>query len=499
MESPCRQVINPDYRHFLIRSWIHGFIINDILMFRISSILIICTFLFFLSCESSIKVDMFEGPLRASADNSRYFTDNHGKAIYLTGAHTWNNLVDMIDDDSVELFDYPGYLSWMKQNKYNFFRLWAWELMNWDTRGNRETDAQVLSVFPHPWARTGPGNALDGKLKFDLDRYDNSYFSRLEERVRMAADMGIYVSVMLFEGWGLQFSPNAFENHPFHPDNNINGINGDTDADGSGVDIHTLADERILSIQEAYVRKVIETVNEYDNVLYEIANECQPSSTDWQYHMINFVKEYEKQFPYQHPVGMTFQYKGGSNQVLFDSPADWISPNPEGGYRDDPPAGDGSKVVITDTDHLWGIGGNASWVWKSFIRGLNPIFMDPYDCRVLTGSFDPEWVEPLRSSLKYSAILADTIALNKMIPQSQLVSTDYCLADEGNTYIIYLPDTITVTVRPGETSGAFEYTWFDPLMGESSELKMIQRGEIISLTSPFATKGNILILMKKEE
>ena len=35
------------------------------------------------------------GPLRVDSCNPRYFTDGSGKAIYMTGAHTWANLVDM--------------------------------------------------------------------------------------------------------------------------------------------------------------------------------------------------------------------------------------------------------------------------------------------------------------------------------------------------------------------------------------------------------------------
>ena len=103
--------------------------------------------------------------------------------------------------------------------------------------------------------------------------------------------------------------------------------------------------------------KVTDTVNDFDNVLYEISNEDHPPPTEWQYHIIRFIKEYEKTKPEQHPVGMTFQHRGGSNQTLSDSPADWISPNREGRYRDNPPAADGRKVIVTDTDHLWVIGG----------------------------------------------------------------------------------------------------------------------------------------------
>src|SRR5262245_14572392 len=34
------------------------------------------------------------GPLRVSTVNPRYFTDGSGKAIFLTGSHTWGNLQD---------------------------------------------------------------------------------------------------------------------------------------------------------------------------------------------------------------------------------------------------------------------------------------------------------------------------------------------------------------------------------------------------------------------
>jgi hypothetical protein len=121
--------------------------------------------------------------------------------------------------------------------------------------------------------RPGPGLAADGGKKFDLDRLDPDYFARLEERIKMAAEAGIYVSVMLFEGWGVQFSPGAFENHPFHPANNINGINGDVDGDGKATEIHTIGNIRINAIQKAYAMHMVDVLNKYDNVLFEISNE----------------------------------------------------------------------------------------------------------------------------------------------------------------------------------------------------------------------------------
>lgn len=448
-----------------------------------------------LSAQEQTKSN--SGPLRVSEKNPRYFTDNQGKAIYLTGSHTWNNLVDMTSSVYPEKFDFAGYLKWMKQYNHNFIRLWAWELLNWNTEGNSETKPRKHTVAPHPWLRTGPGAALDGELKFDLNRFDPEYFTRLKERVEMAANSGIYVSVMLFEGWGLQFSPGGFENHPFHPDNNINGINGDFNKDASAVEIHSLDNEMVTSIQKAYVMHLIDIVNKYDNVLYEISNENHPPSTAWQYYMINFIKDYEKKLPKQHPVGMTFQYRGGSNKVLFDSPADWISPNPEGGYNADPPAADGSKVILTDTDHLWGIGGNQLWIWKSFLRGLNPLFMDPYDCKILARSCDSVWFNVMRKGLGYTLKIANRVDLISMLPLPEIASSSYCLANRGSEYLVYLPDTGQVSVNLKDASGSYLVEWFDTNNGEYKKSGRIKGGTIVEFKSPYGPSGSIVYLKRR--
>jgi hypothetical protein len=426
------------------------------------------------------------GPLRVHPENPRYFTDGTGKAIYLTGSHTWNNLVDMGPSDPPPRFDFPAHLDWMVQLNHNFMRMWTWESTTWDTTGNSpgQRKEKPHTASPHPWARTGPGNALDGKPKFDLTKYDPEYFGRLRARVAAAGEKGIYVSVMLFEGWGMQFAPGAWESHPFHRDNNVNGINGDLNGDGKGLEVHTLENRGITALQEAYVRRVIDTVNDLDNVLYEISNENHPPSTEWQYHMIDFIHKYEKNKPKQHPVGMTFQYRGGKNSTLFESPAEWVSPNPEGGYRDDPPAADGRKVVLNDTDHLWGIGGNQAWVWKSFLRGHNPLFMDPYKGRVLGSELDPKF-DPVRRSLGYTLRYANRMNLAKMKPHDAMASTKYCLANPGAEYLVYLPSGGAVTVDLSAAKGPLSVEWFDPSNDTTETAGKTPGGGKREFTSPF--------------
>jgi hypothetical protein len=63
--------------------------------------------------------------LRVHPDNPRYFTDGSGRAVYLTGAHTWNNLIDMGRGDPPGRFGFDAYLDFLRRHGHNFIRLWA--------------------------------------------------------------------------------------------------------------------------------------------------------------------------------------------------------------------------------------------------------------------------------------------------------------------------------------------------------------------------------------
>ncbi|GAB3895580.1 hypothetical protein GCM10029964_075690 [Kibdelosporangium lantanae] len=249
--------------------------------------------------------------------NGRYFATPDGIPVLLTGAHTWQNLQDTGFTDPPPRFDYQAYLDRVTANGQNFFRLWTWE----QARYSVEIANDSYFTAPSPYARTGPGLAIDGKPRFDLASFDPGYFSRLRTRVQQAGARGVYVSVMLFNGWSLQARKgdeaknNPWKGHPYNAANNVNGVDGDVDGNGSGDEVHTLASPRVTELQERYVRKVIDTVGDLGNVLYEIANEGPEDSGPWQYQMINYVKAHDN-----HPVGMTAIYPDGDNRTLWDSP-----------------------------------------------------------------------------------------------------------------------------------------------------------------------------------
>jgi hypothetical protein len=430
------------------------------------------------------------GPLRVASFNPRYFTDGSGRAIYLTGSHHWDNLLDRGAEPK---FDYTAYLDFLVRHNHNFIRLWTNETAgpgpNFPHRGSR----------PLPYQRTGPGTALDGNPKFDLTELEPAYFERLRSRVKEAGERGIYVMVMLFQGFSIHNKGgarlNPWPGHPFNAANNINGIDGDANRNGEGEEVHTLQLPAVTRIQEAYVRKVLDTLNEFDNVLYEVANESHRSSAQWQYHMIRLVREHEETKPKQHAVVMTFMWDGegddgnDDNAPLFASPAEAISPGRglRAEYRDDPPVADGTKVIISDTDHLWGVGGDEDWVWKTFMRGLNPIFMDPIE--------DPKW-NTVRRAMGRTLTVANRIDLARLVPRTDLASTGYCLADPGAEYLVYLPSNgadnfpsplnSSVDVDLSESSALLRVTWFNPSTGQFRSGPNIRGRGVRNFTAPFS-------------
>ncbi len=438
-----------------------------------------------MASSPSNEAAQIRGPLRVCEENPRYFTDGTGKAVYLTGSHTWNNLIDSGTTDPPPAFDYTSHLDFLKERHHNLIRLWTSSVFRYQTR--LWQGGAIHHFRPSPWLRAGPGKALDGKPRFDLTRFDESYFERLRSRTVEAGKLGFYVSVMLFEGWAIDRThdqgTSSWEGHALNGCNNINGIDGDPEGTGRGHATNTLKVPAVTRVQEAYVRKVIDTVNDLDNVLYEISNEAIMDSTEWQYHLIEMVKEYEAGKPKQHPVGMTCQLSLHDNRVLFASPADWISPPHEAegdfGYKDNPPPSDGRKVILADTDHMWGVGGDVAWVWKSFCRSVHPIFMD---------DMDDNW-EPVRRNMGYALRFAERMELVRMRPMGELASSGYCLANPGQEYLVYLPQGGKVSIDLRAAAHRVRVEWFNPVTGETTEGTTVAGGGRVELGAPFAGEG----------
>lgn len=440
----------------------------------------------------------FAGPLRPHERNPRYFTDDTRRAVYLTGSHTWATLHDRQLEETPK-FDYDEWLDFMVDHGHNFLRMWAWEHAAWMQFMDR-----TVRYSPLCYARTGPGTAEDGLPKFDLEKFDESLFARLRERVERAGERGIYVSVMLFQGFSLdklnvdsvEKGNRAYRGHPMNKANNINGIDGDPDGSGTGRQVHTLDNPEVTALQERYVRKVIDTLNDLDHVLWEIANEGHQNSVAWQYHMIRFIHDYEAGLPKQHPVGMT----GApiKNDDLYASPADWISPLSREPYVMDPPVADGRKVVIVDTDHGVPFGTDPSWPWRCFTRGAHFILMDPWrDARVGSPAEPvPEWGD-IRKQLGYVRRLAERVDLAAMTPDNKVASKGFCLAKPGEEYVVFDSNGGGIAVDLTRVAWSFDAEWINLFNGETIPAGPVDGGAVKRFLPTFG--GHAVLYLRKAE
>ena len=465
--------------------------------------------------------DQGKGPLRVHPENPRYFTDGSGRAVYLTGSHPWHSFQDIGVTQPPAKFDFGTYLDFLDKHGHNFIRLWRFELTEWT--GWNEKLAPLRFTAQHPWKRTGPGKALDGLPKFDFAQWDDAYFERLRSRVQAAQRRGIYASVMLFEGWCLRINPSSWAGHPMNAANNISGIDGDPDGDGKGLEVQMLKVPAITELQRTYVRKVVDLLNEFDNVLYEISNESlyHPDIMAWQLETVRYVNEYQAGKPRQHPVGMTNLIGGNqkekmaSNDALFASPATWVSPGltifgPADPYSINPPATSGRKVEILDSDHTWNNAcmtrtsqqrADHAWVWKSFLRGYNPIYMDPLDLSqpngVMTYAKDNAYAIVLaRPAMGHTRAYAERMNLAAMTPRDDLASTQYCLANPGTEYLVYLPDGGEVTVDVSATKGAMSVEWFNPRTAEKRTAEKVAGGAKRQFQAP--SDGDAVLYLRGE-
>ncbi|MFZ0613179.1 MAG: DUF6298 domain-containing protein [Desulfobacterales bacterium] len=378
--------------------------------------------------------------------NPRYFSNGSGKAIYMAGSATWFILYENVHP--IDRQRASDFLDWLQSWGHDYTRVWSFPFYVTNTAAAPDT---------LPYRRTGPGRANDGELKFDLTRPNEAYFELVRDFLAEIETRGMYCSIMLF-GSGISFREKGAyrKQNAWHPENNVNPA---TNAIKTGADFYAMA-PGLLALQEDHVRRVIDLLNPFDNFVWEIINEAElPASKQWQYHMIRYIRDYEKTKPKQHLIIMS----GGNNEangILEDSPADIISPDASfGDYRRGGPAAYDDKIVVNDTDHLWGFSKveqaevYRKWVWKTFLRGNHPIFMDDYDSFINgnNGKINPAYDgvrKNMGDTIDYARRFAD---LARMLPDPEAASTRYALVDPGREYLVYFPGDDTKGVKK-ETS-----------------------------------------------
>ena len=373
-----------------------------------------------------------------------------------------------------------------------------------------------------------------------MTQYNGGYVSRLQCRASTAYSENtypenrgpMYLSVMLFQGWSVEnFGVNVYDYHPFHLNNNINGINGNWSTTYSdGGEMHSLISDKpmaVFSAQDNYVRHIVQSLNGYDNILWEIANES-PGSLAWQNYIAQVIRDQEATLPKRHLVWISAPYRGTGNLAVYNSAAEVVSPTwqkpavkadgttvtgspkPGSAYQQDPPVTSGAKIVVLDTDHLeatccWC---DRAWVWKAFTRGYHlALLEDDPTC--------PANRTNVRKAINQTLVYSKTIRLVDMAPQSEdqatPCSTRYCLytsdnpdpvpfapaVPNGKQYLVFKPsitNQVTIYSLPaGDYSGEWENVNNSTV---SAVATFTHAGGNRTLTSPYGSTTAVLFLKR---
>ncbi len=455
-----------------------------------------------LAASLALPTDKITAPLRVHPTNSRYFSDPSGKAVLLSGSHTWDSVQERSRTLPAPAFDFPGFVSFLQAHGHNCTILWRFELMyqSWLGLDNWYTART-------PWKRTGPGNATDGLPRFDLSQFDQTFFDHLRSCAEQLWAANIYAIVELFDGNDLVGARSPKDGCPYTGANNINGIDDGYTSGQVGAGSMTMtAPNAITDVQDRLVRKMIDTLNDLPNIIWETSEEGDAGSIWWNEHMIQLVRGYEATKQFQHPVGFG-ALTGGTDQQLYASSADWIAPSSFPISTDNQ-----GKVVLCDGDHIAhsagpGMGappGDASFVWKALCLGSQALMMDSYRAYgtnntcpnpvndLCTGSSptSTQW-DPQRDQLGFALIYANKCRdLAAMTPEPGKASTGFAVvndAAQGAEYLVYAPRGGTFTVDLSGSGAPLSVEWFNPESGKVITSSPVSRGSASqSFTAPLS-------------
>lgn len=227
--------------------------------------------------------------LRLFSENPRYL-EWRGRPLVIVGSGEHYGAVLNAD------FDFDPYLATLGRDRLNHTRLFtgaAYVEPQGAFNIAKNTLAPEGARYLAPWRRSDQPGYASGGHRFNLEQWDESYFSRLRAFVREAGRQKVIVEVNLFCPF---YEDSQWRLSPFHPDNNINGA-------GLGVsrtNVYTLDQHGgLLAFQERFVDRVVADLRDFDNLYYEICNEPYFGGVTlaWQAHIAQRIAQAQANHP----------------------------------------------------------------------------------------------------------------------------------------------------------------------------------------------------------
>jgi len=453
--------------------------------------------------------DYMAGPIALHPENPHYF-QYRGKTLALvTSAEHYGSVLNLD-------FDYTKYLETLADEGMNYTRIFTgvyFEIYGESFGIQKNTLAPKKGRLITPW-ETIP---VDGKLKYDLDKWNEAYFVRLKDFLTLAQEKDIIVEVTLFSSI---YREEHWELSPLNPENNAN-----VDSAVSRFDVQSGTDHPIFPFQEKFVRKMVTELNPFDNFFFEIQNEPwadhpvpvynivnkeQLNTNDWQYKadfssagamqwqakIASIITDAENHLPKKHLIAQNYvNFKASIPEVRENiSIINFHYAWPEAvkwnyhfnrviGFDESGFAGSEDKVYRRQAWKFMLSGGG---LFNNLDYSFFPGSETGTGQNTAPGGGSPE----LRRQLKILADFLHSFELEKMHPDCNSVVSapgliPYCISDPGNAYAIYFRATGTtgseVKIQTG--SGTFSVEHLDPVSGISSNQQTITAREgIVSLS-----------------
>jgi hypothetical protein len=224
-------------------------------------------------------------PLALHPDNPRYFLWRGKPTVLITSGEHYGAVLNLD-------FDYRKYLDTLARDGLNNTRTFAGGAYV-EPQGAfniaRNTLAPAAGRYLAPWARSDQPGYAGGGNKFDLARWNESYFARLRDFVRHASKRGVVVEMNLFCPF---YEESQWRLSPFCTNNNVNGLGRVPRAGVYTLDRHG----GLLEVCERMVRRIVEELRGFDNVYYEICNEPYERrvAPEWEHRITDVIVDAQK-------------------------------------------------------------------------------------------------------------------------------------------------------------------------------------------------------------
>lgn len=455
--------------------------------------IVMLTIFFFVATVLSAQVQ----PICLHPDNPHYFLYKGKPTVLITSGEHYGAVMNPD-------FDYKVYLKTLRKDGLNLTRTMSGAYFEPAGAFNiaKNTMGPEPKKYLCPWKRTPDG------VKFDLNQWNEAYFSRLKDFVAEAQKQGVIVELSLFCPF---YEDSQWALSPFNSKNNINGL-----GDISRNDVYTIDKNKgLLEIQEKMVRKIVDELKGFPNLMYEISNEPYFGgiTLDWQEYISKVITDAEKSFVHKHLI--TQNIANGSQKIEHPNPLVSVF----NFHYASPP-----KTVTLNYGLNKAIGDNETGfngqkdstyrkeAWEFILTGGGLFNNLDYSFTVDNedGTFNYPSAQPgggsvtLRRQLGYLKKFMDSFNFVAMKPDTMVYTGVLTgknklivLAEPGKQYAMYLMGGKQVNPGIQLPLGSYFLEWINPVNGKVEKKESLHhKGGNVQLTSPEFKEDIALKIMR---